>query len=104
METGVAENKSSYTYWVRDVTKDAAPLPVPRQLSADDLSKQTQPNSLGSVWNSAGTWEEKNLSSWASNRMKVLLQLKISLHHVCLKLCYEEWTFNRIGRCDNHFF
>ncbi|XP_010278440.1 PREDICTED: uncharacterized protein LOC104612637 [Nelumbo nucifera] len=79
METGVAENKSSYTYWVRDVTKDAAPLPVPRQLSADDLSKQTQPNSLGSVWNSAGTWEEKNLSSWASNRMKELLAAVCSL-------------------------
>lgn len=73
MEEAAAEKQSSYTYWVREVRKDAAPLPVPRKLSADDISKQPQPAALGSVWNQAGTWEEKNLNSWASNRIKELL-------------------------------
>ncbi|ONK68077.1 uncharacterized protein A4U43_C05F7180 [Asparagus officinalis] len=70
-----AEKQSSYTYWVREARDDAAPLPVPKKLTADDISKQSQanPNSLGSVWNQAGTWEERNLNTWASNRIKELL-------------------------------
>lgn len=53
MEDGVTEKKSSYTYWVREASFDAAPRPVPRKLSAEDLSKQAQQpgNTLGSVWN-----------------------------------------------------
>ncbi|XP_010927136.1 uncharacterized protein [Elaeis guineensis] len=72
---GVAEKQqqTSYTYWVREAREDAAPLPVPRKLSADDISKQPKPSILGSVWNQAGTWEERNLNSWASNRIKELL-------------------------------
>ncbi|MQL94124.1 hypothetical protein Taro_026777 [Colocasia esculenta] len=54
MEGGVStEKKSSYTYWVREASVDAAPLPEPHKLSAEDVSKQAQqpPNTLGSVWN-----------------------------------------------------
>ncbi|PKU61861.1 hypothetical protein MA16_Dca016057 [Dendrobium catenatum] len=51
MEGGVAEKQSSYTYWVRETKDDAAPLPVPRKLTPEDISKQSQPVSLGSVWN-----------------------------------------------------
>lgn len=44
---------ASYTYWVREVTQDAAPLPVPKKLTPDDLSKQSNHTSthLGSAWN-----------------------------------------------------
>ncbi|KAI5659077.1 hypothetical protein M9H77_27870 [Catharanthus roseus] len=65
----------SYTYWVRGVTQDAAPLPVPKKLTPEDLSKQSNDNSthLGSAWNRAGTWEEKSLNKWASDRIKELL-------------------------------
>ena len=46
------EPTSSYTYWVRGVTEDAVPLPVPRKLSNDDLvSNHSQPPTLGSIWN-----------------------------------------------------
>ncbi|KAL4205224.1 hypothetical protein AMTRI_Chr01g113470 [Amborella trichopoda] len=81
MEGGVAEGgkQASYTYWVRQVTEDAAPLPVPHKLTAEDISKQTQPTTLGSLWNQAGTWEEKNLNTWASNRIKELLSSLDSL-------------------------
>lgn len=67
---------SSYTYWVREVREDAAPLPVPRKLTPDDPSnhsRQPPPTHLGSAWNRAGTWEEKNLNKWASDRIKELL-------------------------------
>ncbi|KAG9450151.1 hypothetical protein H6P81_010116 [Aristolochia fimbriata] len=73
METEVAEKQSSYRYWVRETREDAASLPVPRKLTEEDMSKQPQSNVLGSVWNQAGTWEEKNLNSWASSRIKELL-------------------------------
>lgn len=43
---------TSYTYWVRQVAEDAAPPPVPRKLSPQDiLSAQSQPSTLGSLWN-----------------------------------------------------
>ncbi|KAM7253341.1 hypothetical protein ACFE04_025959 [Oxalis oulophora] len=68
---------SSYRYWVRESTVDSAPPPVPKKLTSDDihnLSNQTKSSiNLGSAWNSAGTWEEKNLNKWATNRIKELL-------------------------------
>ncbi|CAL8989460.1 unnamed protein product [Prunus brigantina] len=65
---------TSYTYWVRQVAEDAAPPPVPRKLSPQDiLSAQSQPSTLGSLWNRAGTWEEKNVNKWATDRIKELL-------------------------------
>ncbi|KAF5461274.1 hypothetical protein F2P56_017390 [Juglans regia] len=44
------EGEASYTYWVREAREDAAPLPVPRKLTPDDLLN-SQPPTLGSVWN-----------------------------------------------------
>ncbi|WVZ14580.1 hypothetical protein V8G54_012146 [Vigna mungo] len=69
---------ASYTYWVRKITDDAAPLPVPRKLTPEDVSpceSQSQSATLGSAWNrvSAGTWEEKSLNNWATPRIKELL-------------------------------
>ncbi|KAF8035038.1 hypothetical protein BT93_C1150 [Corymbia citriodora subsp. variegata] len=64
----------SYRYWVRETTEDAAPAPVPRKLSSQDVVSGSQsPAALGSVWNKAGTWEEKNLNKWASDRIQELL-------------------------------
>ncbi|KAK7813943.1 hypothetical protein CFP56_004131, partial [Quercus suber] len=45
---------ASYTYWVRQVKEgDAAPLPVPRKLTPDDIinDSNSQPPALGSLWN-----------------------------------------------------
>ncbi|XP_052199801.1 uncharacterized protein LOC127806498 [Diospyros lotus] len=63
---------SSYRYWVREKGEDAAPLPVPKKLASHDLDNSTTTH-LGSVWNRAGTWEEKNLNKWASERIKELI-------------------------------
>ncbi|KAF9679884.1 hypothetical protein SADUNF_Sadunf06G0062000 [Salix dunnii] len=68
----------SYRYWVREATADAAPLPLPKKLSPQD-HLHSQPNTLGSVWNTAGTWEEKNLNNWATHRIKELLLSVASL-------------------------
>ncbi|TYH56502.1 hypothetical protein ES332_D08G023900v1 [Gossypium tomentosum] len=77
---------ASYTYWVRETTADAAPLPVPKKLTAQDiLSTQSQSTSIGSVWNKAGTWEEKNLNNWATQRLKELLKSVGSLDLSCGK-------------------
>ncbi|KAK8954787.1 hypothetical protein KSP39_PZI001718 [Platanthera zijinensis] len=73
MDGEATEKQSSYTYWVRESKGDAAPLPVPRKLTQEDISINTQPAALGSVWNQAGTWEEKNLNTWANRRIKELL-------------------------------
>lgn len=43
---------ASYTYWVREATPDAVPLPVPKMLSQNDIvSQNSDPATLGSVWN-----------------------------------------------------
>lgn len=66
---------SSYTYWVRETKTDAAPLPVPKKLTQQDISTAAASNNhhLGSAWNKAGTWEEKNLNKWATERIKELV-------------------------------
>ncbi|CAM6105523.1 unnamed protein product [Calypogeia fissa] len=66
---------SGYTYWVRQDTQQAAPAPVARKLTDGDIAiNSASPAPLGSVWNQAGTWEEKSLNSWALDRVKELLQ------------------------------
>ncbi|KAL0300278.1 UNVERIFIED_CONTAM: hypothetical protein Scaly_3052800 [Sesamum calycinum] len=74
-----APKSASYTYWVREVTRDAAPLPVPKKIDPTDLCNQPNQTHLGSAWNRAGTWEEKNLNKWASDRIKELLSSMRSL-------------------------
>ncbi|KAI3447272.1 hypothetical protein Pfo_003937 [Paulownia fortunei] len=78
VSTEKAAESASYTYWVREVTRDAAPLPVPKKIDPTDLGNQPNQTHLGSAWNRAGTWEEKNLNTWASDRIKELL-VSISL-------------------------
>lgn len=46
-----AEKATSYSYWVREATGDAAPLPAPRKIDAADLAAKPAPTTLGSVWN-----------------------------------------------------
>lgn len=45
------EKTTSYRYWVREATGDAAPVPAPRKLDAADLAANAAPATLGSVWN-----------------------------------------------------
>ncbi|KAL2321411.1 hypothetical protein Fmac_030380 [Flemingia macrophylla] len=72
---------ASYTYWVRKITEDAAPVPVPRKLSPEDVPPcQSHSATLGSAWNRAGTWEEKSLNNWATPRIKELLISLGSMH------------------------
>ncbi|KFK27344.1 hypothetical protein AALP_AA8G370800 [Arabis alpina] len=63
---------SSYRYWVREATSEAAPPPQPQKLNNNDVALNA-PASLGSLWNRAGTWEEKSLTKWANDRLKELL-------------------------------
>lgn len=48
------ETAASYTYWVREKTSDAAPLPVPRKLNPSDQPNNQTPTHLGSAWNRVG--------------------------------------------------
>ncbi|KAI4376381.1 hypothetical protein MLD38_014150 [Melastoma candidum] len=75
---GEKKESMSYRYWVREATHDAAPLPLPKKISPSDphlIGTNGNPPapSLGSAWNSAGTWEEKCLNKWASDRIKELI-------------------------------
>ncbi|CAA0842166.1 Unknown protein [Striga hermonthica] len=68
-----SSDASSYRYWVREATRDAAPLPVPKKIDPVGVHNPSTQTHLGSAWNQAGTWEEKNLNKWASDRIKELL-------------------------------
>ncbi|MCO5547524.1 hypothetical protein L7F22_000974 [Adiantum nelumboides] len=85
---------SSYTYWVRRRTEQAAPDPVPRRLSSHDIAQVPQPTILGSVWNQAGTWEERCITKWATIRLEELL---MSLEPLQLKEGYAQVT--EVSRC-----
>ncbi|KAF8685977.1 hypothetical protein HU200_043903 [Digitaria exilis] len=96
-----AEKASSYRYWVREATGDAAPLPVPRKLdpAAAAANGNGNPPPLGSVWNQAGTWEEKNLNSWANSRIKDLLGSLGSLDFPTGKASIDE-----VSKCSGDAF
>jgi hypothetical protein len=74
------KKKTSYRYWVRGGTADAAPKAVPQKLTEEEVVQQNGNGNghgsgmcVGSAWNQAGTWEEKVLSAWAGSRVKELL-------------------------------
>ncbi|XP_062218168.1 uncharacterized protein LOC133918339 [Phragmites australis] len=100
-----AEKALSYRYWVREATGDAAPLPIPRKLDPAAAAAATAANGngnpapLGSVWNQAGTWEEKNLNSWANSRIKDLLGSLGSLEFPTGKASIEE-----VSKCSGDAF
>nr|CAD1827887.1 unnamed protein product [Ananas comosus var. bracteatus] len=97
----VAEEKqASYRYWVREAKQDAAPLPVPRKLDPADIPNPRPATALGSVWNQAGTWEERNLNSWASNRIKELLSSLGSLEFASGKAC----IIDEVSKCSGDAF
>ncbi|KAF8102537.1 hypothetical protein N665_0198s0237 [Sinapis alba] len=66
------KKEGSYRYWVREATSDAAPPPQPQKLTNNNDVASNAP-ALGSLWNQAGTWEEKNITKWATDRLKELL-------------------------------
>ncbi|CAN8248421.1 unnamed protein product [Cochlearia groenlandica] len=77
---------SSYRYWVREATSEAAPPPLPHKLTNNNNDAVSNaPASLGSLWNQAGTWEEKNLTKWANDRIKELIGSVGSLQFSCGK-------------------
>lgn len=45
------EGVSSYRYWVREATADAAPPPLPQKLTNNDVAPNAPPPALGSLWN-----------------------------------------------------
>ena len=63
---------SSYRYWVRGRKDDAVPVPEPRKLTGGEENRKGG-EALGSVWNQAGTWEERSVNKWASQRLKDLI-------------------------------
>ncbi|XP_024376004.1 uncharacterized protein [Physcomitrium patens] len=69
------KKNSSYRYWVRGNLTGAAPKPVPQRLTSEEVAGNgnVKSTTVGSMWNHAGTWEEKVLSSWAGSRVKELL-------------------------------
>eukprot|EP00897_Mesotaenium_endlicherianum_P000882 jgi/Mesen1/10795/ME000092S10278 len=67
------DSKMSYRYWVNkpgDGSEAPAPQAVPKKLSQAEADGMCSATNAGSVWNTAGTWEEKNLTEWGKARIK----------------------------------
>ncbi|CAJ1375386.1 unnamed protein product [Effrenium voratum] len=68
-----ASKKSGYTYWKRDID-DAHVLPDNRpQKLEGETTKETPKDAVGSSWNSAGTWEEKDTTAPARAELEKIL-------------------------------
>lgn len=50
---------ASYTYWVREASRDAAPLPQPKKIDPADLCNQPNQTHLGSAWNRVRIFETR---------------------------------------------
>mmetsp|Transcript_40705 Transcript_40705/g.64021 ORF Transcript_40705/g.64021 Transcript_40705/m.64021 type:complete len:191 (+) Transcript_40705:53-625(+) len=71
-----AEKKGGYTYWKRDID-DAHLLPDNRPQKLDEggatAAQDAPKDAVGSSWNSAGTWEEKDMSVTARAELEKIL-------------------------------
>lgn len=66
----------SYSYWAANAVTGAAPAPQAKLLTEEELSQQDQLQTAApgaSAWNAAGTFEERNLTAWAQDRVRQLL-------------------------------
>ena len=75
------------TYFNREITEeekvllgDSTPKPLSSTTSSVTNSKEgsikpVATSSTGSAWNTAGTWEERNVTAWAIKHVKELLKL-----------------------------
>eukprot|EP00475_Leptophrys_vorax_P021269 TRINITY_DN28987_c0_g1_i1.p1 TRINITY_DN28987_c0_g1~~TRINITY_DN28987_c0_g1_i1.p1 ORF type:complete len:202 (+),score=17.72 TRINITY_DN28987_c0_g1_i1:276-881(+) len=71
------DHSISYRYWTGprgNGEEKAAPPPMPRRLSQEELASLQRVDSKGSAWNQGGTWEEKSLNEWAKKRLEELLK------------------------------
>eukprot|EP00898_Chlorokybus_atmophyticus_P005712 jgi/Chlat1/6141/Chrsp41S05693 len=72
----MSKKELSYRYWTSDAASSeqaAAKPPAPKQLSQEEAAQLNRTDSAGSIWNQAGTWEEKNVTEWARSRLKAIL-------------------------------
>lgn len=72
-EKTAAAQTASYTYWVREASTDAAPLPVPKKIDPADICKQPNQTHLGSAWNRVGVLEEERSLHFCLLFFKILV-------------------------------
>ena len=71
-EQATAKADLSYSYWAAKEVKGAAPPPEAKKMTDEEAAaheeKMKRSTSAGaSVWNAAGTFEERDLTSWVQN-------------------------------------
>lgn len=74
---GAGGKTPSYRYWVAkpgDGAEAPAPPAAPKRLTPEEAAQLARTSSAGSLWNQAGTWEEKNLVDWAKQRLTCLVR------------------------------
>eukprot|EP00438_Fugacium_kawagutii_P030703 Skav213057 [mRNA] locus=scaffold364:351368:351946:- [translate_table: standard] len=74
----VEEKKAGYTYWKRDIDDahllpDHRPQKLADEAGAPAAQAETSKDLVGSTWNSAGTWEEKDMSVAAKAELEKIL-------------------------------
>lgn len=66
------KNKGYYHGRLGTVLSDAAPKP--QQMAQDREKEEATGGNRGSEWNQAGTWEERDTTSWVKERLSARLQ------------------------------
>ncbi|KAL0735061.1 hypothetical protein Bca4012_011271 [Brassica carinata] len=97
------KKEGSYRYWVRQATADAAPPPQPQKLTNNNDVASNAP-ALGSLWNQAGTWEEKNLTKWATDRLKIVLLQELLVSVGSLQFSSGKAEIKDVSRCVGDAF
>uniref|UniRef100_A0A7S3G6I9 Activator of Hsp90 ATPase AHSA1-like N-terminal domain-containing protein n=1 Tax=Palpitomonas bilix TaxID=652834 RepID=A0A7S3G6I9_9EUKA len=62
-------SSSGYRYWVRD---GSAPKAAPQKIDSEEAAKKAA--QVGSAWNHAGTFEERDFSKWAKDYVKAAFE------------------------------
>eukprot|EP01025_Chloroclados_australasicus_P038024 TRINITY_DN38933_c0_g1_i1.p1 TRINITY_DN38933_c0_g1~~TRINITY_DN38933_c0_g1_i1.p1 ORF type:complete len:228 (-),score=13.91 TRINITY_DN38933_c0_g1_i1:251-853(-) len=98
-EQATAKDELSYSYWAKNAASyqesDSSPQPLKEQEIQQLETKASSSKSGGSAWNHAGTFEERDYSSWAKDWLKQkLIETKQELD--------QGYTlqFSKVDKCD----
>ena len=83
--------KPSYTYWKRESDKAADHTKFSPQLANPNNKEESNGNKVGSVWNKAGTWEEKKINK---NQIEEFFNTKIKESEIVIKNAFKLSNFS----------
>ncbi|EGZ20956.1 hypothetical protein PHYSODRAFT_354346 [Phytophthora sojae] len=92
-DEGEKKLHSGYHGWMKTIPKTSQDFTPVRIDNSEAVAAPVSRSDSSSVWNSAGTWEERDKSEWARERLK---------HHILTSFSFDDESIKAtsVVRCD----